>query len=45
MKGMKMNDFLPAMIAGMVFAMGGMLFFGFLITIGILIEWVEKRWE
>ena len=45
MKGMKMNDFLPAMIAGMIFATGGMLFFGFLITIGILIEWVEKRWE
>ncbi len=42
MKGMKMNDFLPALIAGVVFAMGGMLFFAFLMLIGALIEWMEK---
>ena len=39
---MKMNDFLPALIAGVVFSMGGMLFFAFLMLIGELIEWMEK---
>ena len=37
-----MNDFLPALIAGVVFAMGGMLCFAFLMLIGALIEWMEK---
>tara|TARA_A100001515_G_C4554312_1_gene204517 strand:+ start:327 stop:443 length:117 start_codon:yes stop_codon:yes gene_type:complete len=37
-----MNDFLPALIAGVVFSMGGMLFFAFLMLIGELIEWMEK---
>lgn len=40
-----MSDFLPAMIAGMIFAIGGMVFFGVLIGIGCLIELMERSWE
>ena len=43
MKGKKMNDFLPALIAGLMFSMSGMLCFGVLISIGYMIEWVEGR--
>ena len=45
MKGVKMSDFLPALIAGVVFAMGGMVFFGVLIGIGCLIELMERGGE
>jgi len=40
-----MNDFLPALIAGMIFATGGMLFFAVLIGIGCLIELMERSGE
>ena len=40
-----MSDFLPAMIAGMIFATGGMLFFAVLIGIGCLIELMERSGE
>jgi len=38
-----MNDLIPALISGVVFAMGGMMFFALLVGIGYLLEWWEKK--
>ena len=38
-----MNDMLIGLIAGLIFATGGMVFFGVLIGIGYIIEWYERR--
>ena len=38
-----MNDMLIGIGAGIIFATGGMVFFGVLIGIGYIIEWYERR--
>ena len=38
-----MNDMLIGIGAGLIFATGGMVFFGVLIGIGYIIEWYERR--
>ena len=38
-----MSEFLFGLGVGLVFALGGLAFFGILIGIGELLEWFEKR--
>tara|TARA_R100000005_G_C4871525_1_gene127776 strand:+ start:295 stop:417 length:123 start_codon:yes stop_codon:yes gene_type:complete len=38
-----MNDMLIGIGAGLIFATGGMIFFGVLMGIGYMIEWYERR--
>lgn len=38
-----MSDLLVGLSAGLIFATGGMIFFGVLIGIGYMIEWYEGR--